>query len=186
MKKLLAVILALMLCLVCAAEEMEPVAFETYSQSLQEFTEEVWKADDIEQIQTLAPEDGVMISVCLEAQNVACITVEFLCEQVTDSVRAAVENLGWLSEDAIEQVFALADDAQLEVEDCVVYRVHGEKRDALSICRAADVQDMLWQPIHGGKKLHTRLECSGMDCSRMITEEAAVLINWEKCKSCGE
>lgn len=186
MKKMLAVILAmLMLCTDAMAEEvMELLSFEAYSQSFAALTEEVWQEDGAELIQTLSPEDGVTVSVCLAENNVAAVTVEFLCDQITDSVRAAVENLGWLSAEAMEQVLAMVDDAQLEIEGCIVYRVHGENRDAFSICRAENAQNMVWQPIHGGKKLHTEIECSGMDVSRMITNEAAQLTNWENCKRC--
>ena len=193
MKKLFAAVLAmLMLCPAVMAEnlpetvgEIPVTSFETYSRSFAELTEEKWEPDIIELIQVLKPEDGVTISVCLEAQNVVCATVEFSCDQVTGSVRAAIENLGWLSEEAIEQVFALEDnDAQLEIEDCLVWRVHGENRDCFSICRAADGERIVWQPIHGGEKLHKKIECSGMDVSRMLTDEAAMFTNWLNCKRC--
>ncbi len=187
MKRMLAVILILMMCCACAAEsiaEIPSVSFQAYSQSFVGLTEEIWKADDVELIQMISPEEGVTVSACLSTADVAALTVEFPCDQITDSVRAAIANLGWLSVEAIEQVMALEDDAQLEIEGCIVYRVHGENRDAFSICPAEMVGGMVWQPIHGGKKLHTEIECSGMDVSRMITEEAAELTGWEDCKRC--
>lgn len=187
MKKLLAAFFALMMCFGCAAEgieEIDRLPFETYAQSFTELTEEAWETDDIELIQKLSPEDGVTVSACLSQSDLICITVEFPCDQITDSVRAAIENLGWLSFEAVEQALAMTDDAQLEIEGCVVYRVHGENRDAYSICRAEDAENVVWQPIHGGEKLHTEIECSGMDVSRMITVEAAQLIGWENCKRC--
>ena len=188
MKKILAVFLAiLMLCEFALAEEqgeIVPVTFESYAQCFAEFAEAEWKMDDIEQLQVISPEDGVTVSVCLSEGDVVCISVEFPCDQFMDSVHAAIAGLGWLSDGAIEQVLALEDDALLEVDECVVYRVHGENRDAFSICRAVDSENMLWQPIHGGMKLHTKVECSGMDVSRMITEEAAQLTGWENCKRC--
>ena len=186
MKKLLAAALAALMLAACALAEGESVqtAFEEYENSFAGLTEEVWEADVIEQIRMLAPEEGVNISVCLDAQNVACATVEFLCGQVTDSVRAAIGNLGWLSEEALAQVFALEEDAQLEIEGCAVYRVHGENRDAISICRIENAEDILWQPIHGGRKIHDTPRCSGMDVSRMITVSAAMLTNWEDCGTC--
>lgn len=189
MKKLLAAILALMLCCSCFAEGMEEIlftAFEDYAQAFAELTEEVWKADDIEQIQVISPEDGVTVSVCLSEDYVKCISVEFPCDQILDSVRTAVEKLGWLSYEAIEQMLALADDATLVIEDYTIYRVHGENRDAFNICRTEDAEDMVWQPIHGGEKLHAEIECSGMDVSRMLTAEAAQLTGWEECKRCME
>jgi len=188
MKKLLGAVLALMLCFACAAEEMTAEmiypAFETYAQAFAELTEEEWEPDVIEQIQMLAPEEGVTVSICLDVQTVVCATVEFPCGQITDCVRAAIENLGWLSEEAIAQAFSLEEGAQLEAEGCIVYRVHGDNRDALSICRAEDAEGMVWQPIHGGKKIHDMPRCSGMDVSRMITAEAAMLTNWEDCGTC--
>ena len=189
MKKMLAAILALMMCFACASAEeaglVERTAFEVYAASFAELTDEEWKQDDIEQIRMLSPEDGVTVSACVSEGGLVCITVEFPCDQVTDCVRAAIVNLGWLSEEAIEQLLVLEDDAELEVEDCTVYRVHGENRDAFSICRTEDIEDMIWQPIHGGEKLHTKIECSGMDVSRMLTQEAAALTGWEACKRCG-
>ena len=189
MKRMLAAVLALLVCFSCAAaeenSEFSPTEFETYAQDVEELTEEVWEADVIELIQRIEPEDGVTISACLSQGCVECLSVEFPCDQLLDSVRAAIENLNWFSDEAIEQILALTDDAQLEIEGCMVYRVHGENRDAFSVCRAEDVENIVWQPIHGGKKLHAKVECSGMDVSRMITAEAAQLTNWEKCKRCG-
>lgn len=187
MKKMLAVVLVLLMCCACSAEGMEEMLvteFENYAQFFTGFTQEEWKADDIEQIQVILPEDGVTVSVCLSGEYVKCISVEFPCDQVMDSVRAAIEGLGWLSYDAIDQMLALEDDATLVVEDYTIYRVHGENRDAFSICRTEDIEEMVWQPIHGGSKLHREIECSGMDVSRMITDEAAQLTGWDECKRC--
>ena len=124
------------------------------------------------------------VSTCLSDEYVKCISVEFPCDQAIDSVRLAIEKLGWLSYEAIEQMLALADDATLVVEDYTIYRVHGENRDAFSICRTEDLEEMVWQPVHGGEKLHKEIECSGMDVSRMITAEAAQLTGWEECQRC--
>ena len=187
MKKMLALVLALMMCFGCSAEGMEEMlftAFENYAQSFAEFTDEEWKADDVEQIRVISPEDGVTVSACLSEGYVKCISVEFPCDQILESVRAAIEDLGWLSYEAIEQMLALTDDATLVVEDYTIYRVHGENRDAFSICRTEDLEQMVWQPIHGGSKLHAEIECSGMDVSRMITAEAAQLTGWDECKRC--
>jgi len=96
MKKLLAAVLALMMCLACAFAEETAVQtpFEEYAQKFAELTEETWEADVIELIQMLSPEEGVTVSVCLDVQNVACMSVEFPCGKITGSVRAAIENLG--------------------------------------------------------------------------------------------
>ena len=187
MKRILAIVLALLMCCTCFAEGMEEVlltVFEDYTEAFAELTDEKWKADDIEQIQVLSPEDGVTISACLSEEYVKCISVEFPCDQILDCVRAAIENLGWLSDDAVGQMLVLQEDAVLVIEGYTIYRVHGEKRDAFSICRTEDFEEMVWQPIHGGEKLHIQIECSGMDVSRMITSEAAQLTGWEECKRC--
>jgi len=190
MKKLLVLALAMLMLLVCAhAEEIAEIAvtvFDDYAQSFAEFTEKEWKADESGLIHVISPEEGVTVSVCLAQENVACISVEFPCDMPADCVRTAIENLGWLSDEAIEQMFALTDDAQLEAEGFAIYRVHGENRDAFSICPADEIENMVWQPIHGGEKLHTEVECSGMDVARMITAEAAQLTGWENCKHCSE
>ena len=63
MKRMLAAVLALLVCFGCAAaeenSEFSPTEFETYAQAVEELTEEVWEADVIELIQRIEPEDGV-------------------------------------------------------------------------------------------------------------------------------
>lgn len=188
MKRIFAAVLAVLMLMTGAlAEETMVLTFGAYAQSFAVLTEESgaeWEADGIDQLQMLAAAENVNVSACLVGENIAAVTVEFLCGNVDENVRAAVENLGWLSAEAVDQVVSMEEGAVLEAEGCTVYRVHGENRDAFSICRTENVGNMLWQPIHGGKKIHDTPRCSGMDVSRMITAEAAELIGWENCGTC--
>lgn len=183
MKRIFAAVLGLMMICSGAAAE-EAISFEVYAQSFSEITEEVWEADGAELIRTLAPEESVTVSACLEGEGVAAVTAEYPCGQITDAVRAAIKNLGWLSAEAVEQVLAMEEGASLELEGCMVWHIHGKTRDAFSICRTEDAGEMVWQPIHGGEKLHSKPRCSGMDVSRLITEEAAEFTGWENCGVC--
>ena len=71
MKKLLAAVLALMMCLACAFAEETAVQtpFEEYAQKFAELTEETWEADVIELIQMLSPEEGVTVSVDIKGME---------------------------------------------------------------------------------------------------------------------
>ena len=183
MRRILAAILAmLLLCIGALAEEL--LSFDTYSQAIVSPGGEEWKADGAESIQMIQPEDGVTVSACLDGQNVASLTVEFPCDNPTEIVWSAIENLGWLSEDAMNQLRNLQDDEEAEIEGFQVVRIHGESRDAYCICPAEYYENIVWQPIHGGKKIHNKCECSGMDVARMLTEEAAAETGWENCQKC--
>lgn len=183
MKRIFAAVLALMMICSGAMAE-EALSFEVYAQSFSELTEEVWEAGEAEMIQTLAPEESVTVSACLEGGEIAAVTVEFPCGTPSEAVRAAIGNLGWLSTEGLEQAFAMEENTSAEIGDFSVWRIHGKTRDAISICRTEDAGEMVWQPIHGGEKLHSKSRCSGMDVSRLITEEAAELTGWENCGVC--
>lgn len=183
MKRIFAAILAmLLLCGGALAEEL--LSFDTYSQTFASLSGETWKEDGAASIQTIRPEDGVTVSVCLDGQDVAALTVEFPSQNPTETVWSAIEHLGWLSESAMDQLKALQDDETAEIEGFQVVRIHGESRDAYCICSVECYAGVVWQPIHGGKKLHSKCECSGMDVARMLTEEAAAQTGWENCQKC--
>lgn len=183
MKRIFAAILAMLLLYTGALAE-ELLSFDAYSQAVISQGGEEWKTDGAEPIRTIQPEDGVTVSVCLDGQSVAALTVEFPCENPTEIVWSVIENLGWLSEDEMEQLKNMQDDETAEFENFQVVRIHGESRDAYCICPAEYYENAVWQPIHGGKKLHSKCECSGMDVARMLTEEAAGQTGWENCQKC--
>lgn len=183
MKRLFAMLLAaLMLCGSALAEGMIP--FDDYVEVLSEFTDEAWSQDGAELLWVLEPEEGVTISVCLEDGRVAALTAEFPCADAPDAVWMALDALGILDGGALEQIAEMAEDSEAELDGCRVLRLHGRQRDAFCVCTAEDAGNMLWQPIHGGSKLHDDPACSGMDAARMITEETAEALGWEDCEKC--
>lgn len=180
MKKFLALILMLLLCAGALAEEGS-LTFESYAES---FEGQMWKQDGAAEIQILEPEEGVTVSACVENGIIVALTVEFPAEGITEAARTAIESLDWLSEDAFEALLAMTDDETAELEGYQVVRIHGQIRDAYSICALENFERMVWQPVHGGSKLHDSSVCSGMDVARMITEEAAEVVGWDDCKRC--
>lgn len=182
MKKLFVALLGLLF--LCTATLAEEISFEVYAQSFAELTEAAWEADGAQQIQMLEADGSVTVSACLEGESLAALTVEYPAGQMTDMVKQALENLGWLSAESLEIVYAMEADTSQELEDCSVCLIHGELRYAVSICRAEDAERMVWQPIHGGERIHDKPRCSGMDVSRMITETAAQAVGWEDCGHC--
>lgn len=180
--KLFAVLLAALMSGACAAAEEPECLFETYVQAVS--ADAQWETDGAEQIRMLGTDEGVTVSACLEGENVAALTVEYPAGQIPDMAKRFIENLGWLSAESLEAVYVMEADTSGELEGCSVRLVHGELRDAVSICRAEDVEGMVWQPIHGGARIHDKPRCSGMDVSRMITVEAAQAVGWEDCGHC--
>lgn len=183
MRRIAAAVLVLMLLAGALAEEAA-LSFETYAARFEAAEEAVWEEEGAGLIYALSTEEGVTVSVCLSEESVAAVTVEFPCGEPGEAVRGAIENLGWLSEEAVAEVFSMEEGATLEAGDFTVCRIHGDDRDAFSICRTENLADMLWQPIHGGARLHDTPRCSGMDVSRMITAEAAELTGWAYCGIC--
>lgn len=182
MKIVAAALLMNMAALAEAPAEIPPLAFEVYAQVA--FADAEWEAEASGLIRMLVPEEGVTVSVCLDGENIAAVTAEYSIGQPTDGVVKAIEALGWLSEDALDAAFEQESQAMIETEGFCVCRVAGEKREAVSICRKEDAENMVWQPIHGGARIHNRLRCSGMDVSRMLTEEAAQATGWQNCGKC--
>lgn len=180
MKKILAAILMLLLCASALAEEAS-LSFETFAQG---FEGQTWKADGAELIQVMKLEEAVTVCACLENEAVVALSVEFSKEGLPESAKAAIEKLGWLDAESMAALLAMQDDGTAVLGAYQVVRIHGEDRDAYCICALADFERMVWQPIHGGTKIHDKTECSGMDVARMITEEAAEAVGWDDCKRC--
>lgn len=178
----LAVVLAMLFSGVCAAEGLEPVSFEAYAQTV--FADAEWEIDGVQQLRVLSSEEGVTVSVCMEGDNLASLTVEYPIGQPSDSVRMAIEGLGWIRAEMIEEIFSIPSEEVREMEAFSVWRIEGELREGISICRTEDAADMAWQPIHGGARIHSKPRCSGMDVSRLITEEAAQALEWKNCGKC--
>ena len=180
---MMALAFLLLMSMPARAEEIFPLPFEDFVQRAA-FADANWEADGTELIRMLSPEEGVTVSVCLKGENIAAITAEYPIGQPTDSVRNALEALAWLDAQTIENAFSQTSEEMIEADGFIVCRVEGELREAVSICRAEDAEQMVWQPIHGGARIHNKPRCSGMDAARMITEEAAADTGWQNCGKC--
>lgn len=180
----IAVLLLMLLpCVPVLAEAPSEISFETYVQSTA-FADGTWETDGTELIRMISPERDVTVSVCLEGEMIAAITVEYLIGAPTDSVRTAIESLGWISGQTLEAAFSQQPEIVTEDGEFSVCRIEGELREGISVFRSEDAKEMVWQPIHGGARIHNKPRCSGMDVSRMITETAAELTGWQNCGKC--
>lgn len=183
-KKILVLVLALLMMVSGALAESNASAipFENYAQAVA--ADAQWESDGVEQIQILALDGEVTVSVCLTDGNVAALTVEYPMAEQPESARQTIEALGWLDAESVEAAFAQTNEDMQEMNGFGVYHVVGKHREAVSICRVEDAEHMVWQPIHGGEKIHNDPRCSSMDVSRMITEEAAGALQWQNCSRC--
>lgn len=178
----LALALVMMLSSALAESAVQMISFESYAQTLS--ADAQWESDGAEQIQILALDGEVTVSVCLTGENVAALTVEYPLGQTPENARRAIESLGWLNAETLDALLAQTGEEAQEMDGCSVYRVTGKHREAVSICRMEDAERMVWQPIHGGERIHNSPRCSNMDVSRMITEEAAAVLQWQSCGNC--
>ena len=48
------------------------------------------------------------------------------------------------------------------------------------------LDDLFWQPLHGGEDRHKSPICSGMDVPRLITAEAADALGFPPCAKCAK
>lgn len=183
-RKILGLVLALVMLAsgALAESDVQAIPFESYAQAV--VTDAQWESDGVEQIQMLSMDGEVTVSACLTDGNVAALTVEYPMGERPESARQAIESLGWLEAEALDEAFALTSEEMQEMNGFGVYHVVGKNREAVSICRVEDAEHMVWQPIHGGERIHNDPRCSSMDVSRMITEEAASALQWKNCVRC--
>lgn len=175
-------LLAMLLCAVPAlAEGM--LSFEAYVARLDAPPEAEWTEETTARV--LALEDGTTVSVCLDDGDVAAVTVEALKDgECCAHARAALEATGLLSEASLEQAAQIAEDCSAVLDGVVVYHLIGERRESWAFCAESMLDGMVWQPVHGGEKLHENPICCGIDVARLTTAEAAKALGYEPCKRC--
>lgn len=158
-RKILGLVLALVMLAsgVLAESDVQAIPFESYAQAV--VTDAQWESDGVEQIQMLSMDGEVTVSACLMDGNVAALTVEYPMGEQPESARQAIESLGWLEAEDLDAAFALTSEDMQEMNGFGVYHVVGKNREAVSICRVEDAEHMVWQPIHGGERIHNEHGC---------------------------
>jgi len=181
MKKLIAMLLALMLTAVPALAA-GLTDFETWADDLQGIYGSEWKEDGV--VRMLKAGENVAVSACLSGENVAAVTIEApKGENLREVAYAALAALGGLSGGTL---FALNDleETELALDDCIIGHLAGETRECIYIAPEEIFEDLVWEPVHGGDQLHVKPGCSGMDVPRLITAEAAAQTGYDDCDHC--
>ena len=181
LKRILCALLA-MLVLTGAALGESLMPFEDYAAALDAPADAEWTVDG--DMRALELADEVTVSVCLEGENVMAVTVETPNGSVMDAGSAALKALGTLTDAEIAELLAMTEAGSAENEAYTFWHMLGEKREGLAVCATEDAQTLFWIPVHGGKKYHVRMGCSGMDVARLATQKAAEEAGLEPCGRC--
>lgn len=187
-RRICAALLAMLFALTALCASAEGMTdFQTFDEALYELTDAEWVQTKSPNVIEMSPEEGVLISVCLEGEDVAAVTVESLADGPwMDYAVGVMTALGCT--DAVLEAFAYLDAETAEwlaEEGYAIGMLKGETRRGAFVCMEADYANLLWQPVHGGKKVHLQPDCSGMDVPRLITPIAAEGMGFELCKICG-
>ena len=112
------------------------------------------------------------------------VTVEAPKGSIMDAGSAALKALGAMTDEEIAELLAMTEAGSAEVDACAFWRMLGKKREGIAVCAAEDAPSLFWIPVHGGKKFHVRMGCSGMDVARLVTQKAAEEAGLEPCGRC--
>lgn len=185
MKRIIALGLAMLLLLGGAALAEEMIAFESYAANLSALSDESWQEDGSAEIQVLNLDEQTTLSVATRSGNVLAVTVETVHEgDLYDTALAALDALGCLSAQTLEALPDLTEAEPLVADGYVLGKLSGETREGIYICAEAEMDAMVWQPVHGGSRYHDSASCSGMDVARLVTREAAEQAGFEPCGKC--
>lgn len=181
LKRIFCALLA-MLLLTGAALGESLMPFEDYAAALDAPADAEWTADG--DMRTLELADEATVSVCLEDENVMAVTVEAPKGSVMDAGSAALKALGAMTDAEIADLLAMTEAGSVENDACTFWHMLGEKREGIAVCATEDAPSLFWIPVHGGKKFHVRMGCSGMDVARLVTQKAAEEAGLEPCGRC--
>ena len=181
LKRIFCALLA-MLLLTGAALGESLMSFEDYAAALDALADAEWTADG--DMRTLELADEATVSVCLEDENVMAVTVEAPKGSIMDAGSAALKALGAMTDAEIAELLDMTEAGSAEVDACAFWRMLGKKREGIAVCAAEDAPSLFWIPVHGGKKFHVRMGCSGMDVARLVTQKAAEEAGLEPCGRC--
>lgn len=181
MKRTIAAMLALVL-LICPAIAEGLANYGAWSQALSETYGAKWKEEG--DVCVLKADQDVTISACLSGKDVVAVTVEAVRDSgLREAAYAAIAALMGADSEvllAIEELEGL----ELTVGGCVVGHLAGEKRECIYIASEEDFNELIWEPVYGGKRLHKKPGCSGMDVPRLITAEAGKKTGYDPCGRC--
>ena len=181
LKRIFCALLA-MLLLTSAALGESLMPFADYAAALDAPADAEWTADG--DMRTLELADEVTVSVCLEGEDIVAVTVEAPKGSVMDAGSAALKALGTLTDSEIAELLAMTEAGSAENDAYTFWHMLGEKREGIAVCATEDAPSLFWIPVHGGKKFHVRMGCSGMDVARLVTQKAAEEAGLEPCGRC--
>lgn len=185
MKRVWALVLAMILAAAGSAVAEGMIGFEEFAENVSALCDGEWKEAGCGDILVMEIEEDVTVSVCLMGKRVGAVTVETLIDGPLDDMAYAVLGaLECVDEDALEALGELEDGGEMNADGCVVGRLEGGLRASVYAALEEDFEELVWQSAHGGEKYHDMPACSGMDVSRLVTREAARKAGFEPCGRC--
>lgn len=181
LKRILCALLAALL-LTGAALGESLTDFDGYAAALVAPEGAEWTADGDMRLLDMGEE--ATVCVCLEGESVVALTVEAPIGTLAQTERAALEALGLLSDDEIDEFLTMTEAGRADSGEYAFWRMQGKNREGIAVCSADDADALYWIPVHGGKKYHVNMGCSGMDVARLVTQKAAEDEGLEPCGRC--
>ena len=183
MKRIFALMAALWIMISAAAAE-EIRSFEETAAALVAVTEAEWETEN-EWIRVLTLDSGATVSVCLDGEKVVALTVESMLENgAQEDAQAVFAAAGLLAEEGLAGLAEIEEDADAEMDGYRIWHLTGEQRECYAICAAEAAEELVWQPVHGGKRMHVSSVCSGMDVARLVTMDYMDSLGCEPCGTC--
>lgn len=184
MKRWLAwVLLLLILCASAAAEDLGALSDYLAAADVSALGASAWTEEAGGRVLSVSPSADAMVSLCAEGGRLVAISVTApkgdLCEKLA---RLALLPGGWIDEAALDAMLEKGEGGA--AGDALLTLVQGELREGVYLCAKGEMDDLYWQPLHGGKDRHKSLNCSGMDVPRLITGAAADALNLPPCEKC--
>lgn len=183
MKRLLAWILLLLLCAPASAEDLGAISDYLAAADVSALGAEEWTEEAGGRVLSVRPSADAMVSLCAGDGRLVAISVTApkgdLCEKLA---RLALLPGGWFDEAALNAMLekgegGAANGAQLTL-------LQGELREGIYLCAEGGLDELFWQPLHGGEDRHKSPRCSGMDVPRLVTAAAADALNLPLCDKC--
>ena len=184
MRRWMAWILALLLCMGAAAEGLGSLS--DYLAAVRPAAlgaEGDWTREAGGRLLSVRPSKDALVTLCAEGDALLAVSVTApkgeICERLA---RLALTPGGWIGEAKLQAM--LEDGSSGTVNGTRLTRLEGELREGVCLCAEEGLEDLVWQPLHGGEFRHRSPECSGMDVPRLISSEAADALGRPPCSTC--
>ena len=82
----------------------------------------------------------------------------------------------------MNQISTLKEDAVLD--DYLITPMKGTNHSGIAICSAQSDIVLVWQPLRGGEKYHSKSDCGNLDAPRLETLEVAEALGFTQCSRC--